>query len=210
MARYKDWTGYKFSKLTVLHLSEKQDRPHKYWDCLCECGVIVSIASNDIKKGYIKSCGCFRKEKRRTHSKHHTQIYNTWRGMKERCLSQTSYNFSNYGGRGIKVCPEWLDAKLFIDWAEKNGYKPGLTIERVDNDGDYTPENCKFIPLAEQAKNTRNCVFVEHNGETLCREDFLRKYSKVHRDTVRYRQKHFGLTLKEAALLPPRRGPNAH
>ena len=104
-----------------------------------------------------------------------TKIYKKWEDMKARCNNPNNKRFKDYGGRGIKICDEWLaDFMNFYNWAICNGYKEGLTIERIDNNGNYEPSNCKWITRAEQMKNTRNCHYIEYNGETHCISEWLK------------------------------------
>ena len=105
-----------------------------------------------------------------------TKIYNQWAGMCARCNRKTHSGYKNYGGRGISVCKEWRESfASFYSWAMNNGFKDGLTIERIDNDGDYCPENCKLIPKSEQSKNRRNCIYLTYNGQT----NGLKEWSKI-------------------------------
>lgn len=98
------------------------------------------------------------------HNKSNTRIYRIWRNMKNRCLNENAEKFDRYGGRGISICKEWLEFENFYKWAIDNGYNAELTIDRIDNDGDYNPENCKWSTPIEQARNTSATVKVERNG----------------------------------------------
>lgn len=115
-----------------------------------------------------------------------TKIYNVWRRMKARCFIESDKDYINYGGRGITVCMRWLKFEYFRDWAFENGYKEGLCIERIDNDGDYCPDNCKWITNAEQQRNKRNVIFDVINGEKLCLSEIAEKYNITY-STVKYR-----------------------
>lgn len=104
-----------------------------------------------------------------------TRLYNIWKQMRIRCNCCTNPTYKFYGARGIKICPEWDDFATFRDWANQNGYTDKLSIERIDCNGDYCPENCKWIPRSEQAKNTRNNKYYEHNGMKMCHSDWARE-----------------------------------
>lgn len=135
------------------------------------------------------------------------RLYNIWTHIKCRCLDPKDKHYKNYGGRGIKMCSEWkYSFSTFVNWAEQNGYKPELTIERINVDGNYTPENCKWATRYEQNRNKRDNVFITFNGETLCRADMAKKYG-LSNTALKYRLAH-GWSLEDALLTKPgeRRG----
>lgn len=157
----KDLTGMRFGKLSVIR---ETDRPsnirdkHKYWLCKCSCGNFTSVSSGNIGRS-VFSCGCGRREsipKKHgfaTHKKYN-RLYHTWNGIKYRCENKNSKDYPHYGGRGIKMCPEWRnDFQAFYDWAMSNGYADNLTIDRIDVNGNYEPSNCRWITVAEQNRN---------------------------------------------------------
>lgn len=150
-----DLTGKKFGRLTVLHRVENNKHGMAVWMCKCDCGVKRTVVSQELRNGSTKSCGCLRSETTRvSHTVHgfrYHPVYDVWSNMKTRCLSDNK----NYGGRGIKICNEWLDITNFIKWAEENGWKQGLQIDRIDNDGNYCPENCRFVTSKENINNSR-------------------------------------------------------
>lgn len=171
MSAFKDLTGQKFERLTVLERVPNY-RNRVAWRCICECGNETIVTSLDICSGNTKSCGCLQRERsseaaKRTnyiHGETRTPLHNSWSAMLQRCNDPNYKWYKDYGNRGIKVCEEWLTFVNFRDWALSNGYQKGLTIERIDVNGNYTPDNCKWITNKEQQRNKRNNHFVEYCG----------------------------------------------
>ena len=153
-----------------------------YFDC--DCGKKhVPIYLSAIKGGYRKTCGCLIMNRQNLNAKERSKLYSTWRGMKRRCLDVSCKHYRNYGGRGIKICKEWInDFDCFADWAVKSGWNMKLTLERNDVNGNYCPENCSWKTLSEQHRNKRNNVKYTYNGETKCLTDWLEEYG-VNRQT---------------------------
>ena len=172
MTKRLDLTGQKFGRLLILEFV-KVKNSITYWKARCDCGNEVIVRGTCVKTGHTTSCGCRKKETAQencfkpTHGKKGTRIYHTWRDMKNRCLNPNYPQAFNYGGRGIKVCEEWKNSfESFYEWAMANGYRDDLTIERIDVNGNYCPENCKWIPKREQSINRRNTVYLTFKGET--------------------------------------------
>lgn len=158
--RLIDLTGKQFGRLTVVGKSDIQDGKGTLWDCSCSCGNVTTARSYNLLKGKTRSCGCLRGLNRKTHGMSRTRLYGVWVNMKTRCHNPNSKAYPNYGGRGIRVCDEWAEPSEFIRWAEANGYRDNLTLDRIDNDGDYCPSNCRWVSLKTQQNNTsRNRLF---------------------------------------------------
>lgn len=157
--------GQKFGRLTVIeHVKFVNGKRFSGWKCKCDCGNITFQHTHQLKHGLVKSCGCYSKD--RLHNIHiaekhgcsNTRLYITWRNMRDRCHNKKNKRYSSYGGRGIRVCEEWNSSfSKFKEWALSNGYTDELTIDRIDVDGNYCPENCRFVTRAENNRN-RRCV----------------------------------------------------
>lgn len=157
-----DLTGNRYGNLTVIRKVESQQHPggkkSATWECRCDCGKIINVIGCNLKSGHSKSCGC-KERPARTHGdgrKKKARLYVIWSNMRQRCSDKNLNSYKNYGGRGIRVCKEWKDSyQAFKDWALSNGYSDSLTLDRIDNDGDYTPENCRWTTMLIQRHNQR-------------------------------------------------------
>lgn len=173
-----DLTGQRFGRLTVLERAPSDKSGRIRWECRCDCGNKTIVAGTRLRKGASQSCGCYQRDAVRAHNLTHGEtqqkpgeqriprIYRIWANMKTRCNNPNTPYYDRYGGRGIRVCPEWENSfETFRNWAIANGYADGLQIDRIDNDGDYTPENCRWVSKEENANNKRNNLIIEWNGE---------------------------------------------
>lgn len=176
MTRPSELIGKRFERLVVIKRLEPR-KGHMHWLCKCDCGNFTEVSTGRLNSGQTKSCGCLQKERAAENKKVHglyyneggkkSKLYRVWSRMKERCFNPNSFAYKDYGGRGIRVCDEWLDYEPFHKWSILNNYREGFSIERVDNDGNYEPSNCKWIPISQQASNRRSVRYLTFNGQTM-------------------------------------------
>lgn len=163
MGKLIDLTGQRFGTLVVLGRAEKADSSnHTYWLCICDCGNKKIVSGQNMKCGHTTSCGKGHSSK---HGEYNTRLYKIWGKMKARCLKPNNPRYKDWGGRGIKVCEEWQTYEPFRDWALSNGYSNDLSIDRIDNDGNYTPDNCRWATAKQQSNNQSTNLYYEINGE---------------------------------------------
>lgn len=186
-----DMAGQKFGRLTVIKYDHSVGRQH-YWLCRCECGKETVVRRCHLLDGNTKSCGCYNNEvRKKTHTKdgvwaRNKRLYKSWNTMLYRCENKKSPHYKYYGGRGISVCKEWHDSAVFEKWALSNGYSDDLTIDRIDVNGNYCPENCRWISQKEQCKNKRNNRFITIDGVTKCLKDWI-DFFKISKNCFRHR-----------------------
>ena len=181
MGKFVDLTGQRFGRLVVIGQAidedslRKESKQHtKFWLCQCDCGKTKIVSSAHLKDGHTKSCGCWHDENARlatrTHGMAKTRLHAVWNTMKQRCNNPNNTKYKNYGGRGIKVCDEWKDFIPFYNWAINNGYDEQAefgecTIDRIDVNGDYCPENCRWVNIDVQMQNMTINRILEYKGE---------------------------------------------
>lgn len=174
MGKFEDITGKRYGRILILSRAGNGGsikKPTVRWNCKCDCGAEKVIEGHSLKNGRTKSCGCLNNEKRnnnlvhKTHDGSQTRIYKIYAHMKARCLNKKNPKYKVYGGRGIRICKEWMnDFAAFRAWAMESGYSDTLTIERINNDGNYEPSNCRWATMYEQSQNKQNTVLVNFEG----------------------------------------------
>lgn len=204
--------GQKFNRLTVLELFKKEqvylfngkkNGFRYFYTCLCDCGKITVVAKSHLLSGHTRSCGCISQK----HLKTNTRLFRIWIGIKGRCLNKNNKKFKNYGGRGISICDEWKnDFKTFYDWAISNGYADNLTIDRIDNNGNYEPSNCRWVSQEVQQNNKSNNYFIEYNGKSMTLSQWTKLYN-LNYSTVVSRLS-YGWTIEKALITPVRTTDN--
>lgn len=190
--------GNKYGLLTVVSYSHSDDRGHSYWNCVCDCGNIKTVRGAHLKVGNVHCCGSKIHGNYR-HGLTHTRIYNIWVGMIARCENKNHASYHRYGGRNIRVCDKWKDFVVFAEWAFQNGYSDELTIDRIDNDGDYTPDNCRWATRLTQANNTRKNRNITINGETMSVSAWGRKLG-INQSTLNMRLNKYHWSPEKALL----------
>lgn len=207
--RKYDLTGQRFRMFTVLELSNQKDKNgKKKWKCECDCGNIRYLLAQDLmrERGQI-SCGCMSiqriREARTTHGMSKTRIYDIWGAMKSRCNKPNHTHYIDYGGRGIIVCDEWKKFENFLDWAMKNGYTDELSIDRIDVNGNYEPNNCRWATQKEQMNNTRRTKKLTYDGVTMSTSMWAEKLGIPQR-TLKERIKS-GWSIEEVLTTPTRK-----
>lgn len=169
--------GERYGRLVVDHLHCHGGNGKKpLWACKCDCGGMAYVSRQDLLRGHTTSCGCYRLEtqkdptnKHHTHGMKKTRLYRIYNGMKNRCYNTKGREYPWYGGRGIILADEWLGENGFIhfkEWAFANGYQENLTIDRINVNGNYAPDNCRWVNWKVQENNRRNNVLVTINGTT--------------------------------------------
>lgn len=196
----KDLKGKRFGMWTVLEPFEKK-KEGTYWICRCDCGNISNVHGGNLIAGRSKSCGCQRgKQTISRFTKHKgskTRLYVIYNGIKSRCFNKNNPAYYRYGGRGITMCEEWVNSfELFREWSLNNGYDDKLSIDRIDVNGNYEPNNCRWSTPKEQGNNTRKNLIFQIDGKQVTLSQLCEKANMKY-STVYYRINH-GLSLQDA------------
>lgn len=197
--------GKRFGRLTVIEKVGKDKHRSILWKCKCDCGGESIVRTHNLRCGNSTSCGCVRNDKIKKLNyktgQYKSRIYHTWINMKTRCHTPTAWEYKNYGARGIAVCDEWRNNfQAFYDWANENGYRDDLTIERINNDGNYCPENCRWVDRITQNRNQRNTRLVTFNGVTKHLFDWADEFG-IKRNTLAHRL-HRGWSIDKSLTTP--------
>lgn len=209
MTKRIELVGNKYGRLTVVSIASPSPSNRVRYLCLCDCGAQKIIHASNLRDGKTKSCGCLNKEvlssRVRVHGQTNTSEHAIWCGIRNRCNNESSPAFSSYGGRGIKICERWNSFQSF--YADM-GPRPSTlhSIERINNDGDYEPGNCRWATRSEQSRNRRSSQLYTFNGESKCLEDWA-KEKRIKPATVYFRF-HKGLRGNDL-FVPPYTGPRA-
>ena len=175
MGKVIDETGNRYGMLAVLERSDTSSRRAR-WHCLCDCGNETTVLGADLRRGHTRSCSCLQDSRfEDVHGKSRTNIYFCWCSMKSRCMNPNNSKYRNYGGRGIRVCQAWSTFEgFYADMGDPPSDKH--TIDRIDNDGDYNPANCRWATWSQQARNRRSNNMLTYDGKTMCVTDWADKF----------------------------------
>ena len=186
-----DLRGKRFGRLVVIEFDHIDKYHSSQWLCRCDCGNEVVVSRGNLIKGRARSCGCYKRDIQRDlhikHGEYQSRLHNIWGDMKQRCGNKKNTNYHLYGERGITVCDEWIDDyETFRNWALNNGYSDELTLDRMDNDGMYCPDNCRWADHYTQMNNTRRTRHITYNNETHSISEWARKLG-ISKNTLYYR-----------------------
>lgn len=195
--------GDKYNRLTIIKEVKpnytKSGRKMRMIMCKCECGTIKNYMLWHLRSGHTKSCGCHKLDIHIKHNKCGSAEYRTWTNMKNRCLNKNERRYNNYGGRGIKLCKRWYD---FENFYKDMGKRPkNTTIDRIDNDGNYEPTNCRWATPKEQSNNMRSNVILSHKGKSLTISQWSNKLN-IRRSRIAWRISN-GWSVEKALTVPP-------
>ena len=200
MGKKVDMIGRRFGRLLIISEDKRDRQGIIYYKCRCDCGNEKIIKGTSIRAGITKSCGCYNRDIiTKNDPKYKTKLYSVYHSIKERCNNSKDKAFHNYGGRGIKISDEWNTFEKFEEWAYQSGYQEGLWIDRIDNDKDYSSNNCRWATPKEQQNNKRNCLYITIGGITKTATEWA-DISGINRATI-YRRVKVGL--KENDILKP-------
>lgn len=213
MPKRIDLTGQTINGLKVIRRADKKDGKNAYWEFTCPlCGETGTTSTYNIKNGKVQSCGClvrkngskFFKKYNTTHGESRTRLYTCWHNMIDRTTNTKNKAYKQYGARGITVCEEWKDYLKFKEWAIKNGYSEELTLERIDNNRGYGPDNCKWADWDTQNNNKQQSRKISYNGEIKTIDQWAKQFN-INRSTLTHRLNK-GWTLKKAIETPIKNG----
>ena len=209
MSKFQDLTGQRFGRLVVIERAEDYIRPNGQsqvqWRCKCDCGNEKITVAYSLTHGLCTSCGCTRTERivnmNYEHGQSNSSLYRRWQHMKDRCYNPNDKRYKNYGRRGIKVCDEWLNYfENFYNWAINNGYQEGLTIDRIDVNGNYEPSNCRWADMETQSNNRTTNINITYQGQTKTLKQWCDIYNLNYKSAhakIRYKNYSFQDVLKE-------------
>ena len=207
MAEFKDLTGKRFGRLYVESMARKVksgNRERYYWNCKCDCGNVKQVRTDCLTLGYVQSCGCLKKEqdkinltKLHRHKLSNTNLWHVYYGILHRCYNKEDTHYNNYGARGITMCDEWKNSfDNFAKWAFTNGYKEGLQIDRVENNGNYEPTNCRWVDIKTNCRNRGSNVLVEHEGKMITIVELAEILNQPYK-MVYYKYRKYGIKRKD-------------
>ena len=211
MGGFIDMTGKKYGMLTVIERTGTANDKQALWKCKCDCGNFHTSKGRDLRNGKVKSCGCMSHKwtnRRKTiHGKSDTRLYSVWLSMKNRCYRENIKGYENYGGRGIRVCDEWLQFKPFMEWAYANGYDENAprgqcTLDRIDVNGNYEPSNCRWVSVSVQANNRRNNRLIEFDGQIRTSKQWS-EITGISRANIENRIDNLGWSIEKALTKKP-------
>ena len=199
---YEQYIGKKYNNWTVIAFSHKDSANHPYFECICKCGKKQVIDIFTLKYNRSRSCkSCMPHHKK--HGLSYDRIYRVFYGMRDRCYNPNNIGYKHYGARGITICNEWLNnVDSFAKWATENGYNEKLTIDRIDYDKGYSPENCRWADISTQANNKRNNHMINFDGQKYTISQFCKKFN-LPEQRIRQRINRFGVKDVCELIKPP-------
>ena len=204
---FKDETGKRYGNLTVIALDHVKNKA--FWLCKCVCGNTKVVSGDKLRSGNTKSCGCIQDKvrksgnNRRTHGMTHSRLYSEWCNMRSRCNYPGNVMYKNYGGRGIRCCEEWNSFDAFMKWANESGYTDDLTLERIDINKGYNPDNCSWIPRNKQYLNRSDSHYLTAFGKTQTIKEWSEE-TGIKYDTIHARIKYYGWDAEKALSKHPK------
>lgn len=203
-----DLTGQRFGRLVVVERAESKGK-RTMWKCLCDCGNTKVVEAGNLKTGHTTSCGCVWQEVvpetnrniNRRHGMSQTKLHKAWANMRYRCFNPRCKYYDNYGGRGITICDEWNEFESFMEWSLNNGFADGMSLDRIDVNGNYEPGNCRWVSWEVQENNKRNNSYLTLNGQTHTISEWSR-ITGLKDSTIRERIKR-GWTVEDALTKKP-------